>query len=51
VTRSGDGVNYAIDYSYDYDANRPLSKTGVPTFLTGANAGQTFETSAEYSYY
>ena len=52
VTHSGDGDNYVIDYTYQYDGqNRPLSKAGALTFTSGTMAGQQFSVGATYSYY
>lgn len=52
ITHSGDGDNYVVEYTYQYDAqNRPLSKSGVLTFTSGAQTGQQFDVSATYSYY
>ena len=52
VTRTGDGVNYVADYTFVYDgANRPLSKTGSVQFTAGPEAGQTFQTLSQFSYY
>ena len=52
LTRSGDGANYTIDYTYTYDSkNLPLIKTGELLFLTGNNAGQSFTESTIYTYY
>lgn len=52
VTRTGDGVNYTIEYTYVYsDGNRPLTKTGDVTLLNGPNAGERFQTRSEFSYY
>ena len=52
VTRSGDGINFTVDYTYTYnDRNKPLSKTGDFTLLNGPNAGQHVQTSILFSYY
>jgi hypothetical protein len=52
LIRSGDGVNYTIDYTYTYnDKNTPLTKTGDAVFTSGPNAGQRWQTNAAYSYY
>ena len=51
-TRTGDGVNYEIVYTYTYDANDlPLTKTGEGIFLTGSSTGQQFQVNASFSYY
>lgn len=51
VTRSGDGVNYHVDYTYTHDGeNRPLTKHGEVTILNGTSAGQRFETNSTFSY-
>jgi hypothetical protein len=50
--RTGDGINYQIDYTYVYnDKNAPLEKRGSLTFSNGQNAGQTIQISSFYSYY
>ena len=52
VTRSGDGLNFTVDYTYAYDnGNKPLSKTGDVTLLNGPNAGQHVQISVLFSYY
>jgi hypothetical protein len=51
-TRTGDGLNYVVDYSYTYDTqNRPLSKTGALTITNGTDAGRQIQTSSVFSYY
>ena len=51
VTRSGDGLNYHVDYTYTYDGeNRPLTKHGEVLILNGTSAGQRFETNSTFSY-
>lgn len=51
-TRTGDGLNYVVDYTYTYDAgNRPLSKIGALTILNGPSAGRQIQTSSVFSYY
>ena len=51
-THSGDGLNFAVDYSYTYDdKNRPLAKTGAVVLLDGADAGRRFQTNSVFSYY
>jgi hypothetical protein len=51
-TRTGDGVNYVVDYVYDYDGTgRPLTKRGDGMFSNGENAGQRFQTRADFTYY
>jgi hypothetical protein len=52
VTRFGDGLNFSVQYTYDYnDKNLPLSKNGNLTILNGANAGQVVQTQSIFSYY
>jgi hypothetical protein len=52
VTHTGDGPHYTVDYTYTYDAaRRPVAKRGDVRFLTGPQAGQLFQTSAEFSYH
>ena len=51
-TRTGDGDNFTVDYTYAYgDGNRPLSKIGDVTLTNGSNAGQHFQSRSEFSYY
>jgi len=51
-TRTGDGTNYQVSYTYTYNANKaPLTRTGDAVFTNGANAGQRFHTNSIYSYY
>jgi len=51
-TRTGDGLNFAIDYSYTYDdKNRPLLKAGNAVLLNGADAGRRFQFNSVFSYY
>ena len=51
-TRTGDGTNFSVDYSYTYDArNRPLTKTGVATLTNGPDAGRQFQLNTVFSYY
>lgn len=52
VIRTGQGVNYEIDYTYTYDSKeRPTVKTGDLKFNSGPDAGQHFETRSTFSYY
>jgi hypothetical protein len=52
VTRTGDGLNFTVDYTYTYDGgNRPLTKIGDLTVTNGADAGRKFPTRSEFSYY
>jgi hypothetical protein len=52
VTRSGDGLNYRVEYSYTYDdQKRPLTKAGDITLLNGPNAGQHVPSNTVFSYY
>lgn len=52
VIRTGQSVNYEIDYTYTYDSKeRPTIKTGDMRFNSGPNTGQHFETRSTFSYY
>lgn len=51
-TRTGDGLNYVVDYTYIYDnQNRPLSKTGALTITNGTDAGRQFQIGSVFTYY
>ena len=51
-TRTGDGLNYVVDYTYTYDnQNRPLSKIGALTITNGTDAGRQIQTSSLFTYY
>lgn len=51
-TRTGDGDNYRVEYTYTYDdQHRPLTKNGDIVLSNGPNAGQHFPSSTVYSYY
>jgi hypothetical protein len=51
-TRTGDGTNYEVYYTYTYsDQNVLLTKTGQLTITNGAGAGQMLQTNSTYSYY
>jgi hypothetical protein len=52
VTRTGDGLNFVVEFSYSYDAmSRPLMKSGALTVLNGTDAGRTYAISSLFSYY
>ena len=52
LTRTGDGINFRVDYSYTYDdKNRPLAKVGELTLLNGSDAGRAVQISSVFSYY
>lgn len=52
VTRTGDGNNYKIDYTYTYnDRSAPLTRSGDFVYTSGPNAGQRFQLSSTYTYY
>jgi len=52
VVRTGNSVNYEIDYTYTLDAKgRPVVKTGDLTFNSGPDTGKHFETRSTFSYY
>jgi hypothetical protein len=51
-TRTGDGINYRVEYSYTYDDRKqPLAKRGELTLLNGPDAGRRFQTGSVFSYY
>jgi hypothetical protein len=51
-TRTGDGLNYTVDYTYTYnDNNAPLTKTGAGIILNGSDAGKRFPANSIFSYY
>ena len=51
-TRTGDGINFSVTYSYDYDGkNRPRVKHGVVTLTNGTDAGKVIPISSTFSYY
>lgn len=51
-TRTGDGTNYTVDYTYTYnEKNFPLNKKGNLLITNGTDAGKRFETNSFYSYY
>ena len=48
---SGD-INYRFDYVYTFDgSNRPLTKGGTATVLSGADSGRVIPLSTTFSYY
>ncbi|MFL5619844.1 MAG: hypothetical protein ACJ79A_15790, partial [Gemmatimonadaceae bacterium] len=50
--RSGDGLNYTVDYTYAYDdAGRPLTKRGDLTITNGDQAGTHVQIGSAFSYY
>ncbi|HEX4850803.1 MAG TPA: hypothetical protein VFV08_08360, partial [Puia sp.] len=50
--RTGDGVNYTIDYTYtNRNDGAPLTKIGDFVYTNGSQAGQHFQVSTIYSYY
>jgi len=52
LTRSGDGFNYKIDYTYTYnDKSLPLTKRGNAIITSGPQTGQQFQTNSVFSYY
>jgi len=51
-TRTGDGVNYTVDYTYTYnDKNAPLTRKGSLVILNTNLAGQRSEINSTFSYY
>jgi len=52
VTRTGDGLNYRINYSYTYDSNgRPVTKKGDFVNTNGADAGKHTDLLTTFVYY
>jgi len=50
--RTGDGVNYTVNYTYTYtNDNAPLTKKGDLLFTNGSDAGKSFQTTSNYTYY
>jgi hypothetical protein len=50
--RTGDGLNFTVDYTYTYDAaHRPLAKNGTLTITNGPDAGDVVSVSSMFSYY
>lgn len=52
-TRTGDGLTYAVDYTYGYDTDgtRPLTKRGDLVITSGTDAGTHVPTGTTYTYY
>ena len=51
-TRTGDGVNYTVGYTYSYnDKDAPLTKIGDLIITNGTDSGRHFQTHSVYSYY
>jgi hypothetical protein len=50
-TRTGDGVNYTVNYTYTYNEDFPINKKGNLVVTNGQNPGQIFETNSFFSYY
>jgi len=52
VTRTGDGNNFKVDYTYNYnDRNAPLTRSGDFVFTSGPSTGQEIPLSSTYTYY
>ena len=52
VTRTGDGLNYQVNYSYTYDAKgRPVIKKGDLISTNGADAGKHTDLLTKFVYY
>jgi len=50
-TRTGDGLNYSISYSYTYNDSLPVKKDGDLLILNGDSAGMHTSYLVSYSYY
>ena len=51
VIRTGDGINYVVNYNFTYNGNLPVKKQGDVLFTSGPDAGKHFQTESVYSYY
>jgi hypothetical protein len=50
--RSGDGINYQVNYTYTYnEKNAPITRKGDGIITNGDGSVQTFKTSSAYTYY
>jgi len=50
--RTGDGLNYVVNYTYVYSNNNaPLTKKGELTISNGSDAGKKIQISSIFSYY
>ncbi|MEI9809140.1 MAG: hypothetical protein WDO16_15465 [Bacteroidota bacterium] len=50
--RTGDLINYEIDYTYTYnELNKPVFRNGDMLLTTGTDAGQRFQSHTSFSYY
>jgi len=51
-TRTGDGLNYVVKYTYTYNNdNAPLIKAGELTISNGSDAGKKIQIQSTFSYY
>ena len=52
-TRTGDGLTYVVDYTYAYDAGRPVTKRGdlLITGGAGEDVGRRIQIGSAYTYY
>jgi hypothetical protein len=52
-TRTGDGLTYVVDYTYDYDTDGklPLTKSGDLVITGGGTVGSHVATSSVFTYY
>jgi hypothetical protein len=51
-TRTGDGLNYVVNYTYTYDnANAPLIKAGDLIISNGSDTGKRIQIKSTFSYY
>jgi hypothetical protein len=52
IIRTGDAINYTIDYTYTHnDRNAPLTKAGDVIITGGPNTGQRFQVNTVFTYY
>jgi hypothetical protein len=51
-TRTGDGLNYVVDYTYEYDdAKRPVTKRGDLVITGGGEVGTRVQIGSAFTYY
>lgn len=52
LTRSGTGINYVIDYTYQYNSDQTINKKiGDARITSGPDNGKTFSIGIDFTYY